>query len=163
MSVFLLDHLDTKILDSAMFQANRAGISVDLKGAVRCETGFNTGRRQWDADLVLSDCTKRMARKEESLSLFITERDLYAAPLNFVFGLARRDLHAAIVSWNRLKSDDKTILATRLAKEIVHEVGHLEGLEHCKKPNCVMWFSNTLYETDRKGVNFCDACRQRIS
>jgi len=95
------------------------------------------------------------------MSLVLSQRDLYVAPLNFVFGLAMRDIQAAIVSWHRLGDDDTSIFADRLAKEIVHEVGHLEGLEHCPDPSCVMWFSNTLQETDAKGVNFCRICQER--
>jgi archaemetzincin len=83
------------------------------------------------------------------------------APLNFVFGLARRDKQAAIVSWHRLMDNSASVFADRIAKEIVHEVGHLDGLEHCPDPNCVMWFPNTLQETDTKGVNFCRLCCER--
>ena len=35
------------------------------------------------------------------------------------------------------------------------EMGHTFGLAHCDDPNCVMWFSNNLAETDRKGTRFC--------
>lgn len=160
-SIFLLDHLDSKTLDLAMFRVTRAGISVNYGGDVRCETGFDIARGQWRAEVVLSNCICQLVRTGQ-LSVIITERDLYVESLNFVFGLAKRDLLAAIVSWHRLRDDNASVFADRLAKEIVHEVGHLEGLEHCTDPSCVMWFSNTLKETDRKGVNFCHTCGNRI-
>lgn len=37
--------------------------------------------------------------------------------------------------------------------------GHTWGLAHCAAPRCVMFFSNTLHDTDAKGVEFCSACR----
>jgi archaemetzincin len=91
-------------------------------------------------------------------TLGLTDRDLYVPRLNFVFGLALREGGVALVSWHRLTGGD-TALGTRIAKEVIHEVGHLEGLNHCPDEDCVMWFSNTLWETDRKRADFCPKCR----
>jgi archaemetzincin len=164
MPVFLLDPLDAAILDQAILDVSAAGISEAYCSQVRSEVGFVRHRNQWRADILLNDCKKKVAQKTTplQLALFITGRDLFVRSLNFVFGLAMRDLQAAIVSWHRLKDLDSGIFAQRLAKEIVHEVGHLKGLEHCQDSICVMWFSNTLSETDRKSVNFCKFCRQKI-
>ncbi|MEO0185151.1 MAG: matrixin family metalloprotease [candidate division WOR-3 bacterium] len=49
-----------------------------------------------------------------------------------------------------------------MAKEVVHEVGHLMGLDHCSIPTCVMHFSNTIEDTDKKNVCFCDKCRRQL-
>jgi hypothetical protein len=43
----------------------------------------------------------------------------------------------------------------RAAIEAIHELAHTYRLTHCTNPRCVMWFSNTLTETDRKGTRFC--------
>ena len=47
------------------------------------------------------------------------------------------------------------LFARRASTEAIHEVGHAYGLAHGKVPECVMWFSTTLAETDRKGTEFC--------
>jgi archaemetzincin len=47
-------------------------------------------------------------------------------------------------------------------KEAVHELGHTYGLSHCRDIHCVMCFSNTLGDTDRKGVRFCAACEPKL-
>ena len=50
----------------------------------------------------------------------------------------------------------------RIIKEAVHELGHARGLNHCNKSTCVMYFSNSLIDTDIKEDNFCDSCRTRL-
>jgi predicted Zn-dependent protease len=90
----------------------------------------------------------------------LTGMDLYVPRLNFVFGLALRREGLAVVSWHRLR-DGREVLVARLAKEVIHEVGHLEGLDHCLSEFCVMRFSNTLAETDEKGLDFCQACARK--
>jgi archaemetzincin len=50
------------------------------------------------------------------------------------------------------------LLKRRALTEAVHELGHVYGLDHCERQDCVMWFSNTLTETDRKGSRFCPVC-----
>jgi archaemetzincin len=67
-----------------------------------------------------------------------------------------------VVSWHRLTGEGAS-LGTRIAKEVIHEVGHLEGLNHCPNEDCVMWFSNALWETDRKKTDFCPKCRLKRS
>jgi archaemetzincin len=47
-------------------------------------------------------------------------------------------------------------------KEAVHELGHMFGLDHCSDLRCVMHFSNSLADTDRKGRDFCPSCRARL-
>jgi len=43
-------------------------------------------------------------------------------------------------------------------KEAVHEVGHTLGLAHCTNSSCVMFFSNSILDTDRKKSAFCEKC-----
>jgi len=94
--------------------------------------------------------------------LGVTHRDLFAGDLNFVFGIAA-PAGACLVSTARLLAgaDDKLFLA-RLLKEAVHELGHTLGLPHCPDPDCVMRFSNSLADTDRKGDAYCSGCLGRL-
>jgi archaemetzincin len=54
------------------------------------------------------------------------------------------------------------MLVRRAVTEAVHELGHVWGLGHCTRRDCVMWFSNTLAETDRKGSTFCERCARQL-
>ncbi len=97
--------------------------------------------------------------------LGVTEVDLYVPTLNFVLGEALPFKNVAIISLNRLreefyeKTPDESLLRKRMLTEAVHELGHLWGMRHCPNPDCVMFFSNTLLDTDRKSNSFCDKCR----
>jgi archaemetzincin len=47
-------------------------------------------------------------------------------------------------------------------KETLHELGHILGLEHCPNPRCVMSFSNSIYDVDRKEARFCEMCKKKL-
>jgi archaemetzincin len=87
--------------------------------------------------------------------------DLYAPELNFVFGEASSAGRVAVFSLARLYSmtgaekDEEKTVERRAVIEAMHELGHVFNLSHCTRRDCVMWFSNTLVETDRKGTQFC--------
>ena len=108
------------------------------------------------------------------LVLGITDVDIYSAGLNFVFGSASTSEGVAVISLYRLNPgfyyqgrrpdlDDEGLLLRRARKEAVHEVGHLLGLGHCPDPGCVMSFSNSILDVDRKGEELCGRCRGLIS
>lgn len=100
--------------------------------------------------------------------LGITEVDLYAPGLNFVFGEAEPNGKRALISSARLRPEfygslgNEALLLQRLLKEAVHELGHTYGLRHCEAFDCVMHFSNSLQDTDRKHWRFCADCQRRL-
>ncbi len=98
--------------------------------------------------------------------LGLTDYDLFAPGLNFVFGEARLPGRVGIVSTNRLipsQTDAYHLLRQRIVKEITHEVGHMMGLVHCPNTVCVMHFSNGLSDTDIKSANLCSKCQSTLS
>jgi len=109
-----------------------------------------------------------LPRERDEKVVGITDVDLYAPRLNFIFGEADVTSGVVVVSLHRLKQTpyglvpDKASFIQRATKEIVHELGHTFGLGHCFNPRCVMRFSNTLADTDYKEVNFCNECCPRI-
>ena len=104
----------------------------------------------------------------DEVILGVTGVDLTAPGLNFVFGLADPRNRAAIISLARLYPEfygqprDPGRFKARAVTEAVHELGHLLGLGHCIDPACVMAFSNSLADTDRKGPGFCQPCREKL-
>jgi len=105
---------------------------------------------------------------EDSVILGVTGVDLTAPGLNFVFGLADPPSRAAVISLARLYPEfygqprAPRRFKARAVTEAVHELGHLLGLGHCPDPACVMAFSNSLADTDRKGPGFCKPCREKL-
>jgi archaemetzincin len=120
---------------------------------------FNSRRRQYQGDEFL-----KVARNEPGdRVLAVTNCDLYADNLNYVFGLADSFGKCAVISLIRLRIDaDAEKFRRRAVKEAVHEIGHTFGLSHCAKPECVMHFSNCLEDTDRKGTDWCERCKEEL-
>jgi archaemetzincin len=124
---------------------------------------YNTLRNQYLAEPILDFLLKNF----KGNVLAVTDYDLYAEGLNFIFGQAQLNGRVAIISIYRLdpkfyKQEDKNLLIKRAVKEAVHEIGHaLFGLMHCDNPKCVMSFSNTIFDVDRKSKELCKKCKEK--
>ncbi len=118
-------------------------------------SSWNASRRQYSSTRLL-DALASVRRPEWDRLIGAADVDLYVPDLNFVFGEADPRRGVAVFSLARLRAGaDEALLSRRASTEAVHELGHAYGLSHCDKPTCVMWFSNTLSESDRKGTRLC--------
>lgn len=129
---------------------------------------YNERRDQYKSDLILTRLQKLNLEGAEKI-LGVVDLDLYTPGLNFVFGQASLGGKVALIALPRLRQEfyrlpkDKKLYYSRVVKEAVHELGHTFGLDHCKKRECVMHFSNSLADTDYKGKGFCDDCLNKLS
>lgn len=146
----VLDHLQREL---------RAFDEVVIASATPLpEMGFNPKRGQYRASSLFVACL----REPGTRVLGVTEADLYETGLNFVFGYSQPDGRVAVISLARLHDVDVARVRERAVKEAVHEIGHTLGLGHDEeRPGCVMHFSRTLADTDRKGRTYCAACAAR--
>jgi archaemetzincin len=131
------------------------------------DRGYDPERRQYRADAVLSALHTLFYPGAERI-VGLVDADCYAPGLNFVFGQARLKGREAFVALPRLRPSfygqpaDVGLFHRRVLKEVVHELGHTWGLHHCPDPRCVMHFSNTLADTDVKGVRYCPSCQAQL-
>ncbi len=131
------------------------------------EYAYSPKRRQYLASRVLSEIKKIKVNYTDKV-LGITDVDLYAMGLNFVFGQAELEGRNCLISVIRLdprfyhNNYNENLFYDRILKEAVHELGHTFGLRHCDDRKCVMVFSNSLLDTDYKSSNFCEKHRQKL-
>lgn len=130
---------------------------------------YSQKRGQYFSPLILEKISSSMKAGKEEKVLGIIDVDLYTEGLNFVFGEAERlGGRFAIISVARLHQsfyglpEDRKLFLERAVKEAVHEIGHLYGLRHCPESGCVMHFSNSLPDTDRKSASFCSSCQELL-
>lgn len=127
---------------------------------------LNKKRNQYLSTAILNTLIKQKGSAYEKI-LGVVDHDLYVPQLNFVFGEASREV--AVISLTRLRKgfyglpEDRELFYKRALTEAVHELGHTFGLGHCNNPRCVMFFSNTLADTDRKGYEYCTSCKRKLS
>lgn len=153
------------------------GAAVERVLPVRCtigqgvsgsQVGYDAQRDQYLASAVLEHHESAVPEGPD-LALFVTEQDLYQGELNFVLGLADADKGCCVVSLARMRLGmprgelDRRLLQDRAEKTAVHELGHVFGLRHCPNRDCVMAFSNTVGDTDRKRCWLCDTCRKKLN
>lgn len=132
------------------------------------QEAYSSERNQYFSSSILSEVLSLIKPHKQEKVLAITDIDMYVHGLNFVFGEAELGGHFAIVSLTRCRQsfyslpDDKTLFMQRAIKEATHELGHTFGLKHCPDPKCVMHFSNSLMDTDRKKTSFCTRCQKLL-
>jgi archaemetzincin len=160
--------IDRKVMDWLKNDLARAFyklVSVG-KGMREPDYAFDRKRKQYSSTAILNSIVKQRDYVPYEKILGIVDHDLFVPELNFVFGQAGPK--AAVISLTRLRQtfyhlpEDSNLFHQRVFTEAVHELGHTYGLEHCGDSRCVMFFSNSIVETDRKGSEFCKKCKSLI-
>lgn len=143
--------------------------NVEISPKMRLpEDAFNPGRGQHFSPKIMQKVRSFIKPAPAEKVLAVADVDLYVRGLNFVFGEAELTGHFAIISLVRLRQsfyglpESRELFLERMKKEAVHELGHVFGSRHCPDPECVMHFSNSLADTDRKSASFCSRCKDQI-
>jgi len=121
-------------------------------------------KKRYSADSIL----KRF--KSPQNTVVITSVDIVTPKKNAtsewgIFGLGLRPGKVCVISSFRLKKNaNAKLLADRLQKVAIHEVGHNLGLYHCTKdPECLMNDAGgTIKQVDKEKFMFCENCKKLI-
>jgi hypothetical protein len=89
--------------------------------------------------------------------LVVTSRDLVKRGLHRLYGFSDRRRRVAIVSTFQLGSDP-----ARVANVIAHELGHLDGLRHCRTPGCLMSPARSVHDIDARAGRPCGSCPRAL-
>ena len=128
------------------------------------EDAYDSQRRQYKAKPFLQVLDAQVPPNVHGFAL--VNHDLFVPRLNFIFGIAQPGGNALVAlprlrpSFYKLPTDD-FVYFERVIKEVIHELGHVLGLDHCTD-FCALRFSNTLVDTDEKPADYCKRCWQKL-
>jgi archaemetzincin len=143
---------------------------VELEDSIRSlpDDTYDKERGQYSAEKLIEYLDRTVSDYPADKIIAVTNADMYAKELNFVFGIAQKGGKLAAISLYRLdqrfygKKSKPPTLRERAVKEAVHEIGHTLGLDHCSNEACVMSFSNDIMSVDQKEKFFCEECREKV-
>ena len=153
------------LYDSISTQFNDINVTIAPILKVEIHNFINRQRNQLKSSNLLHWILEKIKPTKEMKILVICDMDAYSGELNFVFGEALLGGCIAAIYLPRLRPEfynleqDELMFNDRIAKEAIHELGHSFGLFHCNNKRCVMYFSNSPYDTDFKNRTFCKNCK----
>jgi archaemetzincin len=119
------------------------------------------GRRlQANASRILVDLENRLPGKALAYLAFC-EEDLFAESFNFVFGQASLRRRTGVWSLARYGGAGNPLFLRRVLQVATHEMGHILGLEHCVRYECLLNGSNSLRESDATPLHLCPECHEK--
>ncbi len=158
LSLEILESLKEHLEENFCAKVDFCEVNMDINYA------YDFNRNQYLASSIINRIIPCKEQKRDKW-LFLMDVDLYSEGFNFIFGEAHPKHGIALVSLTRLRPEfygekpNKKLFVERLLKEVTHELGHLFYLPHCENPKCVMSFSNSIWDTDRKSREFCLFCK----
>lgn len=121
--------------------------------------------RQIRTGYIIDRLLKPELPKDAAALVAFTNEDLFAdRSMFYVFGQASVKDRVGVWSLSRL--DDSANARTFLERTLkigVHELGHMFGIRHCTKYECVMSGTNHLAETDSRPMDACPECMAKIA
>lgn len=131
------------------------------------ESAHDAKRKQYQS-VELMKMLASMVPSDSCRLLGVTGVDLAIPMLSFLFGQAQVNGQVALVSFCRLRQEfyglpaDDDAFRSRLAKEVLHELGHTFGLVHCSEAKCAMSLATHIQRVDEKEERYCERCGAQL-
>jgi archaemetzincin len=128
---------------------------------------YSPPRQRYRAEKLL-DFLKSEAPEDSHVIIGLTDVDISTTKGKYedwgILGLASIAGGECVISRFRAKREARDDLHTRqrLAKTVVHEVGHTLGLLHCPNYGCLMEDGQGSVKTTDHEYDLCDECRARL-
>ncbi len=121
---------------------------------------FYAPRNRYRADSILKFYGPTF--KDDTIFVGLTHKDI-STTLNGnkdwgIMGLAKCPGNVCVTSTFRV---DKKKIKSQFFKVVIHEIGHTEGLPHCKNEGCIMMDANGKNKLDSK-TDFCLGCKKHL-
>lgn len=157
--VYLFGDFPTDLGKQMIKELQKVYPSVHYAGQISLpESAYYAPRNRYLAAKLLN--TMMALQPNNDMVLGMTTKDIslkYKEHENWgVMGLSYLNKRAAVISTYRLRIPSKR--AEHLRKLMLHELGHVEGLLHCKAENCIMHDAegqNRFSQLD----DFCSSCK----
>jgi archaemetzincin len=122
---------------------------------------LNTTKTRYRADTLIAYLSRNT--NQNSTTIGLTSYDISTSKNNIadwgVMGLGYQPGNACIASTFRLKNKNKQV---DLFKVAIHELGHTQGLPHCKNETCYMQDAKGGYPLNNE-IDFCEDCKKVLT
>lgn len=166
-----LDSVDKNLISNVQKEFEKKfNVETELRDyKIDIQTAYNAERKQYDALKIIEQIDIKPS-KEERVFAFTTQ-NIYSGELSFVFSTTNTSKNIGIIStyYLRLKLGkvlgngkaqvegyvDDELLLNRTMKTLLRNFGRTLGFATSSDKNCVMAFSDTLFDLDKKSMDFC--------
>ncbi len=129
---------------------------------------FNGDRRQVNVKTFVEEFRRVYQAESGRVDMVFIGQDLYIDGMEYIFSATHMVSKVIVISVFRLGrglslsiDEERSLFGERVFKEVVHELGHLIGLQHCMNDTCVMSFSSDVSHLDRKYPFLCRSCVEK--
>lgn len=151
--------IDEKITEEVYQQLTKTFSSVERRKPIPLPSrAFYIARNRFRADSIIKFQKSEVPNNYTMIG--ITHKDISTRKAEHedwgIMGLAYRPGNSCIASYYRLPAKDKN---SAFFKVVIHELGHTEGLAHCKRQSCYMQDAEGKNKTAQL-TQFCSACKK---
>ena len=162
--VYFFEGFNKSLGDNTMKELKHTFDSVAFEGVIPFpDSAYYAPRSRYKADKLVKHLRQLQASSE--LVVGFSSKDISDRVHGYedfgVMGWTRISLHSSVVSTYRLS--DKSRLQSDFVKLVLHELGHADGLPHCKNSvSCYMRDANKQNHFPELD-GFCDKCKTHLS